>query len=151
MKRNIKASLFQNLTLTAERHHSTCILDGTDEAYSSEQPPFDAYSNSGAQWKKPDRTDGSTRKNQNQRLARFGRIERPDMQSNRFRPLEPAGFIMNRTINRLRSDRVSERMVHTTAHLFGPSCLLDFLSKNQNNSCASGRSTPGRLVERQLP
>ncbi len=27
-------------------HHSTGILDGTDEAYSSENPPSDTYSNS---------------------------------------------------------------------------------------------------------
>ncbi len=29
------------------KHYSTGILDGTDEAYSSENPPSNTYSNSG--------------------------------------------------------------------------------------------------------
>ncbi|GLT03065.1 hypothetical protein GCM10007897_45080 [Sphingobium jiangsuense] len=35
------------MTKLQREHHSTGILDGTDEAYSSEKPPSDTYSNAG--------------------------------------------------------------------------------------------------------
>nr|BAD03712.1 hypothetical protein [Oryza sativa Japonica Group] len=50
-------SLFTSLEASPKReHHSTGILDGTDKAYSSENPPSDTYSYSGRPSQGPPRS-----------------------------------------------------------------------------------------------
>jgi hypothetical protein len=52
----------------------------------------------------PDRTGGWTSKRPNQSLHRSGSLKRPFVQSNRYKPVEPAGFSWNRWTGRFQCE-----------------------------------------------